>query len=795
MMDRSAELVVALLAVLKAGAAYLPVDPGYPAERVSYMLADARPAVVVVAAGGAGGMPPAGVPAGVPVVAMDAVPAGGLPGAGRAARPLMTHPACVIYTSETAGTTKGVVVTHAGLTSLVMADSRFEAGPGHRIAQFTSPGSSGFGAEWSTALVSGAALVVVPARRRLGGELAGFLAEAGITHAMLSPTALAALPQEAVRPGVVLDVRGEACPPGLAARWSAGRVLFNSYGSAETTEDAAVWRYRPWTAGLVPAGRPVGNTRLFVLDQWLCPVPAGVAGELYVAGAGLARGYLRRGALTGERFVACPFGPPGTRMYRTGDLAKWTPDGELVLAGRADDQVKVRGLRIELGEVEAVLAGCPGVAQAAVTAREDTPGDKRIVGYLVPAAGHEDGTTGLAAAAREHAAARLPDYMVPSAVVVLDALPQTPAGKLDKAALPAPEQAAAGTADAGSASGSQLEEMMCEEFAGVLDLESIGIDEDFFQMGGHSLLAVKLVTRLQARGVSVSVRDLITAPTVAGLMSQMSLSSVQGAFSALLPIRTGGSRPPLFCIHPAGGLSWCYMPLARYVPEDFSIYGLQARGLDSTGELPSSVREMAADYIGLIRTVQETGPYYLLGWSFGGIPAHEIAVQLQAAGEEVAALILLDAYPVNRRPDPETPGPEGTPEEGTPAEAPDESGPDTGADDARMARLLERARREAGEVLGAITDDELMILAQTFLRNGEMQNAHDPGWFDGDTLLFVAAEGRDDGSPTAERWENYVSGAITEIRLPCAHSDMASPEVLAQVWSAISGHLGLGESD
>jgi thioesterase domain-containing protein len=267
----------------------------------------------------------------------------------------------------------------------------------------------------------------------------------------------------------------------------------------------------------------------------------------------------------------------------------------------------------------------------------------------------------------------------------------------------------------------------------------------------------------------------------------MSLSSVQDAFSALLPIRTRGSRPPLFCMHPAGGLSWCYMPLARYVPEDFRIYGLQARGLDGSGELPRSVREMAADYIGLIRTVQETGPYYLLGWSSGGPVAHEIAVQLQAVGEEVAALIILDAYPPNRRPDPEVPG-----REDTPAEQPDEPGPDAEARDAMMARRIERTRQEVGKVLGAITDDELMLLAQTYQRNVEIGKAHDPGRFNGDALLLVAAESSHDGTPTAEQWESHVSGAIAEIRLPCTHVDVVRPDMLAEVWSAISGHLGLG---
>jgi thioesterase domain-containing protein len=431
------------------------------------------------------------------------------------------------------------------------------------------------------------------------------------------------------------------------------------------------------------------------------------------------------------------------------------------------------------------------VAQAAVTVREDTPGDMRLTGYVVPGdSGGPGDRDALAAAARQHAAGRLPAYMLPSAVVILaEGLPLTPSGKLDKAALPAPDRTPAGAA-ALLVSVSQFEEMLCEEFARVLGLESIGTDDDFFRMGGHSLLAVRLVTRLQARGVSVSVRDVITAPSVAGLMSQMSLSAVPGALSVLLPIRTKGSRPPLFCIHPAGGLSWCYMPLARYVPEDFRIYGLQARGLDGSGEFPRSVREMAADYIEQIRTVQDTGPYYLLGCSFGGVPAHEIAVQLQAAGEEVAALILLDSYPAKRRPEPGAVG-----EEGAPAEDADEPGPDAGAEDDRMAQWIERVRREAGELLGSITDDEFLILARTFLRNGEMHKAHDSGRFNGDALLFVAAAGKDDSRSAVERWEDYVSGAITEIRLPCAHSDMLRPDTLGQVWSAISRHLSLGESD
>jgi thioesterase domain-containing protein/aryl carrier-like protein len=374
--------------------------------------------------------------------------------------------------------------------------------------------------------------------------------------------------------------------------------------------------------------------------------------------------------------------------------------------------------------------------------------------------------------------------MVPAAIVILPALPLTPSGKLDKAALPAPDHTHAGTAAARTGPMPLLAEMMCEEFAKVLGLESIGPDDDFFRMGGHSLLVVQLVTRLQARGVSVSVRDVITIPTVAGLMSQMSLSSVQGAFSPLLPMRTKGSRPPLFCLHPASGLSWCYMPLARYVPEDFRIYGLQARGLDGSGESPRSVREMAADYIELMRTVQETGPYYLLGWSSGGEPAHEIAVQLQAAGEEIGALILMDSYP-------NPPDTGNTDQEETPAENPVDPEVQAQAEAARMASLVEQVREEIGAFLGAVTDDEVMALAQIFQRNMELSRDHHAGQFDGDALLLVAAESKHDSTQTAEAWQSHVSGTITEIPIPCRHTEMTRPDMLAEAWSAISQHLGL----
>ncbi|MEV7116798.1 amino acid adenylation domain-containing protein, partial [Streptomyces anulatus] len=527
-LERGVDLIVAVLAVLKAGAAYLPMDPEYPAERITFMIQDAAPVLVLAAAGTAAVM----AQAGTPVLLMDSEevlqePTG--PAVAARAAALPGQLAYVIYTSGSTGRPKGVGVPLGAFANTVAALARFGAGPGSRVAQFASVSFDNFCLEWSLALAYGATLAVVPAHRRLGLELADFFVESGVTHATLPPAVLTGLEEGSIGTEVVLEVGGEACPPELVDRWAAGRRMFNTYGPTETTVDALVWQAHPGTAE-VPIGVPIGNTRAYVLDGSLSPVPVGAAGELYLAGAGLARGYLGRAGLTAERFVADPFGATGERLYRTGDLVRWNPDGNLEYLGRADDQVKVRGFRIELGEVRAAVAAHPQVAQAGVVARQEATGDTLLAAYVVGV----EGAVGLPASVREFAGQRLPGYMVPSSVMVLDALPLTVNGKLDRTALPAPEYAI-GT---GRGPASLQEELLCGVFAQVLGLEKVGVDDDFFALGGHSLLATRLMSRIRTvLGVEVPLRVLFDAPTVAALASR--LTDADTARVAL----TAGDRP------------------------------------------------------------------------------------------------------------------------------------------------------------------------------------------------------------------------------------------------------------
>ncbi|MFC6018010.1 alpha/beta fold hydrolase, partial [Plantactinospora solaniradicis] len=356
-------------------------------------------------------------------------------------------------------------------------------------------------------------------------------------------------------------------------------------------------------------------------------------------------------------------------------------------------------------------------------------------------------------------------------------LPLTGNGKLDRKALPDPEyHHVGGQREVERVTpATVLEQLVAEVFADVLGVPQVGLDDNFFELGGHSLLAITLVSRLKARGVSISVRKVFSAPTVSGLINQLGISSLADSLNMVLPIRTQGSRPPIFCVHPGGGLSWCYMPLARFVPDDVPVYGLQARGLDGTSAMFGSIEEMAAGYIEQIRALQPEGPYHLVGFSFGGLPVHEMAVQLRAAGDEVA-LVIMDTYPKDRDPAGDAP-PEATE---------DNQGP---RDELSVAEVASRLREEIGEALGGISDDEMLQLARVFRNNSALRAGFVPKVFDDDVLLIAAGIVRENARTGSHRWEPYVEGEITEVRLPCKHSDLVRPDMLAETWTAIAAWL------
>ncbi|MDN0194390.1 non-ribosomal peptide synthetase [Streptomyces sp. S.PNR 29] len=518
---RSPQLVVAILAVLKTGAAYLPLDPDYPADRLAFMLQDTAPALLITTGELVDGLPHTSVrhlllndP--LTVKTLDALPDTALTDEERSGPLLPAHPAYIIYTSGSTGTPKGVTVTHSGLPDLAAAQiERFAVEAGSRVLQFASSSFDAAVSELSMALSSGATLVLAPSDRLLPGEpLAATCAAYGITHLTLPPTALAVMPPDSLPRDVTLIVAGEACPAGLVADWAPGRRMINAYGPTEATVCATMTDPLTADAGVPSIGHPVTNTRSYVLDTSLQPVPVGVPGELYVTGPGLARGYLGRPGLTAQRFVADPFGRPGERMYRTGDVVRRRADGQLDFVGRADDQVKIRGFRIEPGEIETALAAHPGVAHAAVVVREDQPGNKRLVGYVVPAA-PADGSAGsphLTATVRAFAAERLPRHMVPDAVVVLPELPVTANGKLDRRALPAPDT----TAGTSRPPRTPVEQLLCDLYAQVLGVRAVGAEDDFFDLGGHSLLATRLISRIRtALGTELQLGTLFQARTPA----------------------------------------------------------------------------------------------------------------------------------------------------------------------------------------------------------------------------------------------------------------------------------------
>lgn len=511
LVPRSGEAIIGLLAILKTGAAYLPIDPAHPDERIKFMMSDAGPVAVLTTADLGSrfdGLDVSVIEIDDPLI--DGQPSSALP------TPEPDDLAYMTYTSGTTGVPKAVAVTHHNVTQLVDAvRADLPARPGEVWSQWHSLVFDVSVWEIWGALLHGGRLVVVPESVASSpDDLHELLISEKVSVLCQTPSAAGMLSPERLE-STTLIVAGEACPPELVDRWAtSGRTMINAYGPTEATIYAAMSGPLTPGSGVAPIGSPVPGAALFVLDKWLRPAPEGVVGELYVAGNGVAPGYAHRSGLTASRFLACPFGGPGSRMYRTGDLVQWGEDGQLQYLGRADEQVKIRGYRIELGEIQAALARLDGVAQAVVIAREDRPGDKRLVGYIMGTADPVE--------ARSALAERLPAYMVPAAVVVLDALPLTVNGKLDKRALPAPEYRSVGT-DYRAPSG-PVEKILADIYAQVLGVDRVGVDESFFDLGGDSILSMQVVSRARAAGVHCRPRDIFVEQTVSAVAAVASLS-------------------------------------------------------------------------------------------------------------------------------------------------------------------------------------------------------------------------------------------------------------------------------
>ncbi|MFD7567557.1 amino acid adenylation domain-containing protein [Streptomyces tendae] len=768
-LPRSADLVVAVLAVLLSGSAYLPLDPEYPPERITLLLDDAEATCLLTDRATLGLLPVVGTPH---LLVDEADGSDGTCEAGVPGRPVRPHDlAYVIYTSGSTGRPKGVQIEHGQLAAYL-------AWCRHAYPSLT--GSAVLSSSIAFDLTVTALLGSLVSGGHILVPLPGAHPE-GATFGKVTPSHLEYLdtPGELRSPTRELVVGGEALTPDRLDRWrdrNPGVTVVNEYGPTEATVGCATYRIAPedpLPTGPVPIGVPIPHTRVLVLDEHRRLVPPGVTGELYITGAGVARGYLNRPELTAERFLPCPYGVPGERMYRTGDRGRLRGDGQLEFWGRVDDQVKIRGYRIEPGEVEAVLGRCPGVARAAVVVRGVGAG-ARLVGYVVPEVGGGVGVEEL----RGFVAGCLPVHMVPSAFVVLDEMPLTVNGKVDRRGLPEPVV----EVSVRRVPRTPYEQVVCGLFAEVLGVGSVGPEDSFFDRGGHSLLATRLVGRVRkVLGHHVPLRVLFEAPTPAALAVRLTDGGEDDSLDVLLPLRTSGSLPPLFCVAPASGLSWGYAGLLAHLGPDQPVYGLQSPGLAAAERAAGSIEELALRCLDAMRTVQGQGPYRLLGWSAGGVLAHELALRLREEGETVTLLALLDSYltPPARGDDEETLLAQFAAELGHPEQ--------TGAPD--RERLAAWARRADGP-LASLSEAAVGRVIDTYLRTSRLLATHRPRVYPGDVHLFVAEAERDAGSPDrgagpVRSARPYVAGEIVAHGIDARHTGMIAPVSLRR----IAGHL------
>ncbi|HEY7155032.1 MAG TPA: amino acid adenylation domain-containing protein [Gemmataceae bacterium] len=694
-LERSPEMVTAMLAVLKAGGAYVPLDPASPVERLHTILADTRAPVLLTQRQ----FLDRAVDLKIEIILVDdeserdaerrdvrshaergneeAKP----PSSGVQANDL----AYIIYTSGSTGRPKGVMVEHRAICNTIFWHWRVLTV--HEDDRMLLLVPYVFDASLCIifpALAAGATLILAqPGEERDPARVLERVQRDGVTILPILPRMLRLMlddrMREAGRSLRWVCCGGEAMPPDLPNRLFAllDVPLYNLYGPTETAIDATYWPCRRGEdQAIIPIGRPIANVQVYVLDRHHRPLPVGVPGELYIGGVGLARGYLNDPQLTAERFVSDPFSDvPGARLYRTGDRCRWLSDGSVEFLGRLDQQVKLRGYRIETGEIEAALTAHPAVHESAVLVRTDDAAGQRLVAYV---SARDGGDAPTAERLRRYLGERLPEYMVPSAFVLLPSLPHMATGKVDRRSLPAPPAERPETAHPYVAPRTPLEEFLAGLWRELLGLRQIGVLDNFFELGGNSIQAAVLVNRLQEHlDEQIYTVALFDSPTIAGLARYLadirpeavgrlfgpesllakddkenkpgapttgadSPSLALRANPLLIPLQPNGSRTPCFMVHPPGGVVVCYQALAQRLGDDRPFYGIRAHGLHGETELPERLEDMAAEYVSAIRTVQPQGPYHLGGWSLGGVTAYEMAQQLLAQGQSIGLLALLD---------------------------------------------------------------------------------------------------------------------------------------------------------